>query len=192
MNVKLPAGFILCVGAQWRWKDREKSVLPGLDRGASEDLSLQALKSDAVLWKTKGTGRGTNMVLCRPGGRCFFYFSLTFLLFLSVVLPSFFGLSSYAFQGCGQTFVKTLGWFEKKKNKEKQRLSIWLFLPWIEPVPQRIPMSRFSDLCGSGIRTDVLRSPHWSGAHTRTHGAHGDDWSAPGGNVQLPAGIHAA
>lgn len=54
-----------------------RGVLPGLDRGASEDLSLQALKSDAVLWKTKGTGRGTNMVLCRPGGRCF-YFSLTF------------------------------------------------------------------------------------------------------------------
>lgn len=26
-----------------------KAVLPGLDRGASEDLSLQALKSDAVL-----------------------------------------------------------------------------------------------------------------------------------------------
>lgn len=26
-----------------------RGVLPGLDRGASEDLSLQALKSDAVL-----------------------------------------------------------------------------------------------------------------------------------------------
>lgn len=45
-----------------------------------------------------------------------FYFSLTFLLFLSVVLSSFFGLSSYAFQVCGQLFVKTLGWFGWKKE----------------------------------------------------------------------------
>lgn len=98
-----------------------RGVLPGLDRGASEDLSLQALKSDAVLWKTKGTGRGTNMVLCRPGGRCF-YFSLTFFfLLLFVVLSSFFGFSSYALQVCGQPFVRMLG------RLEKRRLRIWLF-----------------------------------------------------------------
>lgn len=51
------------------WHMEVGIILPGLDRGASEDLSLQALKSDADLWKTKGTGRGTNMVLCRSEGR---------------------------------------------------------------------------------------------------------------------------
>lgn len=96
----------------------KNGTLPGLDRGASEDLSLQALKSDAVLWKTKGTGRGTNMVLCRPGGRCLFGFSslVSLLLLLSVVLLSFFGLSSYASQVWGQPLVRTLGWLEKKER----------------------------------------------------------------------------
>lgn len=98
-----------------------RGVLPGLDRGASEDLSLQALKSDAVLWKTKGTGRGTNMVLCRPGGRCF-YFSLTF--FPSpirgpvVVLWLFFVCSP----GLWTAVCKDAGTTWKKR-----RLRIWLF-----------------------------------------------------------------
>lgn len=59
-----------------------ESILPGLDRGASGDLSLQALKSDADLWKTKGTGRGTNMVLCLSEGR---FWVLLWLRSLSVV-----------------------------------------------------------------------------------------------------------
>lgn len=58
------------------------------------------------------------MVLCRPGGRCF-YFSLTFFfLLLFVVLSSFFGFSSYDLQVCGQPFVRMLGRLEKKEIKD--------------------------------------------------------------------------
>lgn len=73
--------FFFCglVVDTWRWG----SNLPGLDRGASDDLSFQALKSDADLWKTKGTGRGTNMVLCRSEGR---WVSLYFVFYPSFVL----------------------------------------------------------------------------------------------------------
>lgn len=39
------------------------------------------------------------MVLCRPGGRGVFILVSLFLLLLSVVLPSFFGLSSEALPG---------------------------------------------------------------------------------------------
>lgn len=68
------------------------------------------------------------MVLCRPGGRCF-YFSLTFfLLLLFVVLSSFFGFSSYALQVCGQPFVRMLG------RLEKRRLRIWLFFFFCESI----------------------------------------------------------
>lgn len=96
------------------------SILPGLDRGASEDLSLQALKSDADLWKTKGTGRGTNMVLCRSEGR----WVLLWLRSLSVVCLrrslAFFPQVSGALRG-------KLGWFKNRSLAFRSGLGLCLF-----------------------------------------------------------------
>lgn len=96
------------------------SILPGLDRGASEDLSLQALKSDADLWKTKGTGRGTNMVLCRSEGR----WVLLWLRSLSVVCLrrslAFFPRVSGALRG-------KLGWFKNRSLAFRSGLGLCLF-----------------------------------------------------------------
>lgn len=49
--------------------------------------------------KDEGDRQGDKHGPLSTWGSLCFYFSLTFLLFLSVVLPSFFGLSSYAFPG---------------------------------------------------------------------------------------------
>lgn len=49
--------------------------------------------------KDEGDRQGDKHGPLSTWGSLFFYFSLTFLLFLSVVLPSFFGLSSYASPG---------------------------------------------------------------------------------------------
>lgn len=90
-----------------------------------------------------------------------FYVSLTFLLLLSVVLLSFFGLSSSASQVCGQPVVRTLGWFKKDSV-----LGVF-FVDWA-------CVSADSHLCLGFfyIQTDLVvpllvssRSP----AHTRTH-----------------------
>ena len=50
IKLELMSGFHSLLQVQGgRKKKKKRGVLPGLDRGASEDLSLQALKSDAVL-----------------------------------------------------------------------------------------------------------------------------------------------
>jgi len=49
----------------------------------------------------------------------FFYLSLTFLLLLSAVQLSFFGLSSFAFQVCGQPLVRMLGRCRGKKKRDQ-------------------------------------------------------------------------
>lgn len=175
--------FILRVVAQWKERDRWKGVLPGLDRGASEDLSLQALKSDAVLWKTKGTGRGTNMVLCRPGGRCFFFFMLVSLFFFSYPSSC---CRSLVFLLMLPRFVDSRLWgrwdgLEKKED---------FFLLWIEPVSQRIHISVLVFLlevwltdgyCGPVTRVfSESSSPAHTHVHTALCGARSEDFSALG------------
>lgn len=136
-------GLAVCAGAAWRQMGRLRGSLPGLDRGTSEDLSLQALKSDAVLWKTKGTGRGTNMVLCRPGGRWMFllYSGLTTPFPAVVLWPSFSALLLRGLsQDAGKLWevwwvfsVRESGLYISLSSDLVQQLDVWGWL-WDKKV----------------------------------------------------------